>query len=167
MPTNYKVHLVESDSPTSDPSTNLTTHTMLGDSNIFQHICIRIFNDKKYPKELKRYDGNNNLWHKAKENWDADILAAQCNFILNPDFIPTDNSKPHECSSSNLNDGYIFKILFLNIPTSYSHQYRNKLEPFCKRDLNVEGLITDGSRAWFAITNLFDTTNHTYPYRQV
>ena len=83
MPTNYKVHLVESDSPTSDPSTNPTTPTMLGDSNIFQHICIRIFNDKQYPKELKRYDVNKNLWHKAKENWDAAISADQFYFMIN------------------------------------------------------------------------------------
>ena len=34
MPTNSKVHIVDSYYPTSDPSTNLTTHTKLGNSKI-------------------------------------------------------------------------------------------------------------------------------------
>ena len=158
---------MDSDSLTSDPSINPTIPTKFRNSNILQQIWSCILNYKQYLKDLKSYEGKKNHWHKAKENWAAAISAAQCDFTLNPDYIPTDKSKPHEWNTSDLDDGYIFKILFLNIPTSDSHQCRNKLEPFCKRDLNVEGLITDGSRAWFAITNLFDTTNHTYPYRQV
>ena len=145
-PTNSKVHLVDSDSLTSDPSTNPTTPTKLSNSKILQHTWSRIFNYKQYLKYLKRYDGNENHWLKAKENWAAAISAAQCNFILNSDYIPPDKPKNHECNSFDLDDGYILYILYLNIPTSDSHQCRNALEPFCKRDPNVEGFITDGFR---------------------
>ena len=80
-PANSKVHLVDSDSPTSDPSTNPTTPTKFRESKIFQQIWSCIFNEKQYPKDLKRYDGNENHWRKAKENWAAVISAAQCDFI--------------------------------------------------------------------------------------
>ena len=46
-PTNSKVHLVDSDSLTSDPSTNTTTPTKLRDYKILQQIWSHIFNDKQ------------------------------------------------------------------------------------------------------------------------
>ena len=66
MPTNSKVHIVDSDSLNSDPSTNPTTPTKLSDSKILQLIWIRIFNYKKYLKDLKSHEGNKNHWSKAK-----------------------------------------------------------------------------------------------------
>ena len=80
-PTNSKVNILDSDSPTSDPSTNPITPTKLSNSNIRQQIWSRIFNDKQEPRDLMRYDVKNNHWRKAKENWDTAISAAQCDFI--------------------------------------------------------------------------------------
>ena len=37
-------------------------------SKICQHIWSCIFNNKQDLKELKRYGGNENHWHKANEN---------------------------------------------------------------------------------------------------
>ena len=65
-PTNSKVHLVDSYSLTSDPSTNPTTPTKLRYSKIRQHIWICIFNEKQDPKNLKRYDVTKNHWRMAK-----------------------------------------------------------------------------------------------------
>ena len=76
-------------------------------------------------------------------------------------------SDPYTCNTSNLSEVYIFKILNLNIPASSIHQCRNSLEHFRKRDLKGEGIITDGCWAWFTITALYETTNHTYSYLQV
>ena len=78
-----------------------------------------------------RYDGNKNHWRKYKDNWAASISEVQCDFILKSDNIPPDNSNPYVCNTSNLADGYILKILDLNIPTSDSDQCRNTLEHFC------------------------------------
>ena len=83
------------------------------------------------------------------------------------DYVPPDKYDPYAFNTYNLSDGYIFKILNLNIPTSDSHQCRNALERFQKRDPNGWGVIIDGSEAWFEITALYDTTNHTDSYRQV
>ena len=89
-PTNSSVHLADSDSPTSNPSTNPTTPIILSNSKIRQQIYIRILNEKQDPKDLKRYDGNENHWGEAKDNWADAISAAQCGFILKSDYIPTD-----------------------------------------------------------------------------
>ena len=93
---------------------------------------------------MKRYDGNENNLRKTKENWDAAISSVQYDFILKSEYIPPDKSNPYTCNTFDLDDGFILKIPYLNIPTSDSHQCRNALEPFCKRDLNVEGFITNG-----------------------
>ena len=151
---NSKVHLVHSDSPTSDTSTNRTTPNKLRYSKISQHIWSRRFNYKQEPKYLKRYYGNKNHWYKAKDNWAATISEAQCDFILKSDYIPPYKSNPYVCNTSNLTDGYIFKILDLNIPTSDSKQCRNSLERFGKRYPNGEGFITNVCGAWFYITAL-------------
>ena len=129
-PTNSKVHQVDSDSPTFGHSTNPATHKKLTDSKIHQQIWGYIFYIKQYPKDLKRYDCNDNCWLKNKENWDAAISAEQCDFSLKSEYIPPDKSKPYACNSSKLADGYIFKILDLNIPISDSHKCRNSLERF-------------------------------------
>ena len=71
------------------------------------------------------------------------------------------------CNTSNLADGYIFKILDLNIPTRDSHQCRNALEYFLKRDPNGEGFIADGRGAWFVITDIYETTTHKDLYLEV
>ena len=81
-------------------------------------------------------------------------------------FLPY-KSDPYVCNTSDLSDGYIFKILDLNIPTSDSHQSRNALEWFRKRDTNGEVFIIDGCGTWFAITALCETKTNTYSYRQV
>ena len=80
-PTNYKIHLVDTDptttaKPTSDYTSNLIPHLKFRGSNILQYIWSHIFNDKKDPKDFKRYYGNENHWLKDKENWDAAISAA-------------------------------------------------------------------------------------------
>ena len=64
-------------------------------------------------------------------------------------------------------NGYIFKILDFNILTSNSHQCQNALERYQKWDPKDGGFITDGRGAWFTITELYETTTHTYYYRQV
>ena len=87
-PTKSKVHLVDSDYPTFDPSTKPNTPTDISDSNIRQHIWSFIFNEKQDPKNLKRCDGNKNNWCKAKEKWVAATSAAQYDFILKSDYIP-------------------------------------------------------------------------------
>ena len=83
VPTNPKVQLFEPDPTTyvksnSNPisKTTITPPIKLNDSKIRQHIWIRIFNENQYHKDLKRYDGNENHWRKAKENWAAAISAA-------------------------------------------------------------------------------------------
>ena len=123
-----------SDSMRSDPSTNPSMVTTrlpkLGDSKICQHIWSFIFNGKKYLKDLKRYDVNDNHWHKVKDKWSDDIYASQLNFILKTSYILPDKLDPYACNTSDLKYGYIFKILDLNIPTSNSHQFRNALERF-------------------------------------
>ena len=91
-PTNSMVHIVDSDSLTSDPSTNPTTPTKISNYEILQQIWSLILNYKQYLKDLKRYDGNENHWRKAKENWAAVISTAQCDFILKSDYIPPEKS---------------------------------------------------------------------------
>ena len=80
-PTNSKVNLVESDSPTSNPSTNPTTPSKLNNFQIHQQIWSRIFSEKQYSKDLKRYNGSENHGIKAKENWAAIISAVRYSFI--------------------------------------------------------------------------------------
>ena len=121
MPINSKVHIVDSYYLTFNPSTNPTTPTKHRNSKTWQPIWSRIFNNKQEPKVLKRYNYNYNHCHKANENWDAAISAAQCGFILKSGYITTNKSNPYTCNTSDLADGYIFKILDLNILTSYSH----------------------------------------------
>ena len=87
--------------------------------------------------------------------------------MLQSNYVPPDKSDPYACNTSVLAYLYIFKILYLNIPTSDSHQCRNALERFCKRDPNGEGFIIDGRGAWFSITALYETKTHTDNYRQV
>ena len=58
-PTDYKIHLVDTDptttvKPNSDSTSNPVPHLKLIDSNIPQQIWTRIFNDKQDPKDLKR-----------------------------------------------------------------------------------------------------------------
>ena len=72
-PTNSKVHLMDSDSLASDPSTNPTTPTNIRNSKTLKQIWSHIFNYKHYLKDLKRYEGNENHLCKTKENWDAAI----------------------------------------------------------------------------------------------
>ena len=153
-PTNSKVHLVESYSPTFNPSTNPTTPTKISDSKIRQYIWSQIFNDKQYPKDLKRYDGNKNHWHKAKEKWDASLSATKCDFILNSDYILIDKSHPYACNNYDLADGYRFKMLDLNISRSDIHQWKYNLGHFRRRYMNLEGFTIDGRGAFF-ITLLF------------
>ena len=171
-PTNPKVQLFELDPTTymiynydSISETTITPHINLSDPKIFQQIWSQIFNDKQDPKYLKRYYGNENPCRKSKENWAAAISAAQCDFMIKSDYVPPDKSDPYYYSTSELADGYIFRILHLNIPTSDSHQCRNSLKLFCKRDPNGEGFITDGCGAWFTITALYETTTNTDYYR--
>ena len=88
-PTNPKVQLVKLDPTTYVKSnsdyiskTTITPHIKLSNSNIFQHIWSLIFNNKQDPKDLKRCNGNENHWCKAKENWAAAISAVHCDFML-------------------------------------------------------------------------------------
>ena len=79
--TNSKIHLVNPDYTTyvksnSDSTSDPISLLKLRDSKIYQQIWSCIFNDKQYPKDLKRYNENKNDWHNAKENWDATISAA-------------------------------------------------------------------------------------------
>ena len=156
-PTDYKIHLVDpypttTVKPNSGYTSNPIPNLKISNSNICQQIWIWILNGKKEPKDLKRYDANENNWRKAKENWTAAISAVQCDFILNYDYVPPYKSDIYACNTS---DGYIFKILDLNLPTSDSHQCRNSFEWFCKRDPNGEGFITDEHGTWFSITALY------------
>ena len=161
-PTNPKVHLVDPDPTTYVKSnsdsvyeTTITPPIKLIDSNRRQQIWSRLFNDKQYPKDLKRYDGNENHWRNAKENWASAISASRWYFMLKSDYVPPDNSDPYAFNTSNLADGYIFNILDLKIPTSGIHQCWNALKRFRKRDPNRKGFIADGRRAWFAITDIY------------
>ena len=149
------------------PSILTTNLPKLRESNIRQQMWSHIFNEKQDPKDLKNYYGNDNHWSKAKENWDAIISAAQCEFILKYDYIPPYNSYTYTCNTSDLADGYIFNILDLNIPASSSHQYRNVIERFRKRDPKGEGFIIDVRGEWFSIAALYETTTHADYYHQV
>ena len=82
----YPTTSVKSNS-NSISETTITPPIKTSDSKILQNIWIHIFNEKQDPKELKRYDGNKNLWLKDKEHWAATISAAQCDFMLTPDYI--------------------------------------------------------------------------------
>ena len=93
--------------------------------------------------------------------------VTQCDFMLKSNYIPPDNSDPYACNTYDLADGYIFKILDLNITTRDSHQCRNVLERFHKRDHNGESFIIDRHRILFLITSIYDTTTHTGFYCQV
>ena len=104
---------------------------------------------------------------KAKDNWVAAISAAQCDFMLNYDCVPPIKSYTYACNTSDLVYGYIFKIPDLNIPTSDSHQCRNALKRFCKRDTNGGVFVIYGCGAWFSIADIYETTNHTNSYFQV
>ena len=139
----------------------------LSDSNICQHIRSRIYNTKKDRKDLKRYDGNDSHWLKVKENWVDAIYAAQYDFILNSRNVPPDELELYACNTSDLADGYIFNILDLNTIKIKSHQFRNALERFCKQDPNGKGSITDVHGTRFSIPALYETTTHTYSYRQL
>ena len=139
----------------------------ISDSKILQHIWSCVFNNKHDPTDLKRYDGNENNWHKVNENWEDAISMAQCDFILNSRYVLPDELDLYSCITSYLEDGYNFKIIDLNIPTSNSQKFQNTLERFHKRDPEGEVFITDGRRAWFAITESYKTTTHTYSYHQV
>ena len=148
-PTNSKIHLINPYSTTSIKSNSDSTFDSipplkLSNSNTHQQNCSHIFNDKQDPKDLKRYYGNEKHWHKAKETWASAISAAQCDFMLKSDYVHTDKSDTYACNKSDLADGYIFKILYLNLPTSNSHQWRNALERFHNRDKNEEVFITYG-----------------------
>ena len=139
--TDYKIHLVDlGPTTTAKPNSNSTSNPIpqlnLRNSKISQHIWSCILNDKQEPKDIKRYDGNENNWRKAKENWAAAISAAQYDFMLNSDYVPPEKYDKYACNNSDLADGYIFKIIDINIPTSDSHQCRNSLEQFRKRDPN-------------------------------
>ena len=84
-PTNYKIHLFNPYYTTyikshSDSTSNPIPHLNLSNSKFCQQICSRIFNDKQYPKELKRYDGINKHWRKTKEKWTVAISEGQCYF---------------------------------------------------------------------------------------
>ena len=174
MPTNPKVQLVKpypttyvKSNPDSISKTAITPPINLIESKILQKIWRCIFNNKQDTKYLKGWDGNENHWHKAKDNWDSAISTAQCGFMLNYDYVPPEKYNPYAWNYYDLADGYIFKILDLNIPTSDSHQCRNNLKRFLKRDPNGEVFIIDGRGSWFAITAIFETTNNINSYRQV
>ena len=82
-PTDYKIHLLYPDSattvkPYSGSTSNLIPNIKLKNSKIYQQILSQLFNDKQEPKDIKRCDGNDKNWRKAKENWAATISAAQC-----------------------------------------------------------------------------------------
>ena len=110
------------------PSMVTTSLPKISDYKILQQIWSNIFKDKKYPKELKRYDGNDNQWHKVKDNGESTTSGEQCIFILKLSYIPPDESDLYAFNITYMEDGYIFKILDLNIPTNNSHQLRNALE---------------------------------------
>ena len=83
----------------------------LSESNISQQIWSCILNYKQEPKDLKRYNDNENHWRKAKENWADAISAAKYEFFLKYDYIPPDKLDPYACNNSGLSDRYIFKII--------------------------------------------------------
>ena len=95
------------------------------------------------------------------------ISAAQCDFILKSEYIPPYKSDPYACNTFNIANEYIFKVIDLNMPASSIHQFRNALERFCKRDQKGKGFITNGWRAWFSISSLYENTTHIYSYHQV
>ena len=79
-PTNPNVQLVEPYPTTyrkfnSDhiSKTAITPPIKFSGSKIHQQILSHKFNDKKYPKDLKMYDGKENHWRKSKENCAAAI----------------------------------------------------------------------------------------------
>ena len=119
--------------PSRIPSIVTTNLHKLRDSKICQQIWMRIFNNKKYSKYLKRYDSNENHCCKANENWSSVISASQCDFILKSDYTPHKILDPYACNTSNLADRYIFKILDINILESIIDQSWNTLERTCKR----------------------------------
>ena len=41
---------------------------------------------KNILRNLKRYNGNENLWRKDKDNWASAISETQCYFMLNYDY---------------------------------------------------------------------------------
>ena len=94
-------------------------------------------------------------------------VGPQCDFMLKSYYVHTDKYDTYACNKSDLADGYIFKILDLNLPTSNSHQWRNALKRFHNRDKNEEVFITYGRGVWFSITALYETTTHINSYRQV
>ena len=117
--------------------------------------------------DLKMYDGNNNYCHKVKDNCSYSISVVQCDFILKFGYIPPDKSGPYASNTANLADGCIFKILYINIPTGNSYQFRNDLECHHKLDPKGEGFITDVRVAWFAIIVLYKMSTHNNYYCQV
>ena len=87
--------------------------------------------------------------------------------MLKFDYIHLDKSDFYACITSDLVNGYIFKILNLNIPTSESYQCRNTLKWFCKRDPNGKVFNIDGRREWFTITAFYNNTTNTNSYLEV
>ena len=88
-PTNPNVKLVKPDPKTyvksnsdSVSKTTITLPVKLSNSKIRQQICSCIFNNKQELKDIKKYNGNEKNWRKAKENWTAAISAAHCDFKL-------------------------------------------------------------------------------------
>ena len=150
-PNNYKVNLVDPEYlpiyplmiPYMIPSIVYTNIPNNSNSKIREQIWIRIFNNKQGPKDLKWCGGNENHWRKAKDNWSVAVSVDQCDFILKSYYIPPIKLETYTCNTSNLVDGYILKILYLNIPASSNHQCRNTLEIFRKRGLKGGGFIDD------------------------
>ena len=116
----------------------------LGEKYTRQKMWSHILNNKQDQKDLKRYYSNANNWRKVKENWESTISVSQLNFTIKNSYVPPDKSDPYACNTANLEDGYICKILYINIATGNNRQWYNALEQYHKRGPKGKGLITDG-----------------------
>ena len=139
----------------------LMSSPKISNGNIRQQIWIRILNNKQDPKDLKRYNFNYNHWRKVKDKWAASVYAVQCNFILKSGYFPPDNCELYAWNTSDIEGG-----IYINIPTSNSHQFWNALERYRKRDSKGGGFFSDGIGVYF-IVEMYENITHTNSYHRV